>query len=242
MAEPQEPRREARAAGLNDLSEDALGFGGRELLTARDVLLRPRAVLEAWMTAGPTGGGRYARPLRLYLALNAILMLILFLQGGAAFVLQDMPDSVLQPLIAASGKSRDAFMADADGWMTLVMVPLLSLAYACAAAPLLRWWDPDVLGWRRGFRAAFAYLCAWTVPTLPIAWWGFNRDPVGLVVSLVIFILGIVAFMRMGKGRWWVTPVAGLGKALLLSVALYLAGMVAYVPLLAIGLAAGRFG
>ncbi|MGZ9099973.1 MAG: hypothetical protein ACXW3K_09655 [Brevundimonas sp.] len=242
MTEPHEQVREAKAAGLNDLSEDALGIGGRELVTARDVMMRPREVLEAWMTAGPSGGGRYARPLRLYLALNAILMLVLFLQGGAAFVLQDMPESVLQPLIADSGKSRDAFMADADGWMTLLMVPLLSLFYACAAAPLLRWWDPDRLGWRRGFRAAFAYLCAWTVPTLPIAWWGFNRDAAGQAVSVVIFLLGIVAFMRMGAGRWWVTPVAGLGKALLLSVALYLAGMVGFMPLLAIGLAAGRFG
>lgn len=242
MAEPHHPAPEPKAAGLNDLSEDALGFGGRELRTARDVVLRPRAVLEAWMTAGPSGGGLYARPLRLYLALNAILMLILFLQGGAAFVLQDMPESVMQPLIADSGKSRDAFMADADGWMTLVMVPLLSLFYALVAAPLLRWWDPDRLGWRRGFRAAFAYLCAWTVPMLPIAWWGFNRDAAGLAVSVAIFVLGVVAFMRMGKGRWWARPAAGLGKALLLSVALYLAGMIGYVPLLAIGLAAGRFG
>ena len=84
MAEPQPNAPEPKSGGLNDLSDDALGFGVLELRTARDVVLRPRTVLEAWMTQGPTGGGHYARPLRLYLALNAILMLVL----GAAWALR----------------------------------------------------------------------------------------------------------------------------------------------------------
>ena len=126
MTTPHDPAPAPQAfapkpAALNDLSEDALGFGAAELVTARDLLLRPREVLEAWMSAGPTGGGRYARPLRLYLGLNALLMLILFLHGGTGMMVAGMPDGVLQPLIEASGKSRDAFVADADGWMTLVL-------------------------------------------------------------------------------------------------------------------------
>ena len=32
---------------------------------ARDLLVRPRLVLQAWLIEGPTGGGRYAKPLKL---------------------------------------------------------------------------------------------------------------------------------------------------------------------------------
>lgn len=241
MTEPQERPAEPRAAGLNDLSEDALGFGGRELATARDLVLRPRQALEAWMTAGPSGGGRYARPLRLYLGLNAILMLILFLQGGSTLMLPGDLEPLLQSLIADSGKTRDAFMADADNWMTLFMVPVLSAAYALAITPLLRWWDPEDLGWRRGFRASFAYLCAWTVPYLPLAWWTFSDGPVRAIAAAALFVIGIVVFMRMGAGRWWRSPVMGIAKAVGLAIALQLAGAVGFAPVLAIGLLAGRF-
>lgn len=241
MAEPPPPAPAPKAGGLNELSDDALGFGGAELRTARDVMLRPRAVLEAWMTAGPSGGGRYARPLRLYLALNAILMLVLFLQGGSGMMLAGVQPSMLDPLIAASGKSRDAFMADVDGWMSLVMVPVLSLFYALAAAPLLRWWDPDTLGWRRGFRAAFGYLCVLTVPLLPFSWWMFGGGVGALIGNVALFIFAIAGFMRMGAGRWYSTPLFGLAKAFGLWVAIQLAGMVGFLPVLVIGLLAGRF-
>jgi hypothetical protein len=241
MAEPQPPASEPKAGGLNDLSDDALGFGVLELRTARDVVLRPRTVLEAWMTQGPTGGGHYARPLRLYLALNAILMLVLFLKGGTAMMLGGMPPEMLDPLVAASGKSRDAFMADADNWMTLVLVPLLSVFYALAAVPLMRWWDPDKLGWRRGFRAAFAYLNALTVPLLPFSWWMYEPGPGQLIGTVALFFIAIAAFMRMGAGRWYRSPVAGLAKALGLWLAIQLVGGIGYLPLFAIGLLAGRF-
>ncbi|ADL02618.1 hypothetical protein MMB232_03222 [Brevundimonas subvibrioides] len=217
------------------LAEDVLGFGGRELVTARDVLLRPRTVLAAWMEQGPEGGGFYSRPLRLYLGLNAILMLVLFLQGGAGFLLDDLPPELMTSLLEQSGKSRDAFVGDADGWMTLVMVPLLSLFYALASAPLLRLWDPDDLGWRRGFRAAFAWLCAWTVPMLPIAWWGFGRGTMAAIVAAAIFLLGLVAFVRMGQGRWFRSRLVGVGKALLLMIAVQIAGMVGGALVVAIG-------
>jgi hypothetical protein len=241
MAEPQPPAPEPKAGGLSDLSDDALGFGALELVTARDVVLRPRAVLEAWMTQGPTGGGHYARPLRLYLALNAILMLVLFLQGGSAMMLGGIPPEMMDPLIAASGKSRDAFMGDADGWMSLVLVPLLSLFYALAAAPLLRWWDPDRLGWRRGFRAAFGYLNALTVPLLPFSWWMYDGGVGALIGNVVLFIAAIAAFMRMGAGRWYRSPVGGLAKAFGLWIAIQLVGAVGFVPVLLIGVLAGRF-
>ncbi len=229
-------------SGVSDLSDDALGFGRLELHTAWQVVRNPRPVLEAWMTAGSTGGGTYARPLRLYLALNAILMVFVFLQGGSdQLVLANLPTELLDPMIEASAKSRDAFMADADGWMTLTLVPILSVFYALAIVPFLRWWDPDNLGWRRGFRAAFAYLCAWTVLVLPIAWWMSEGGVVGLLAGAGILVLGVVAFMRMGAGRWWQTPIVGLGKGLLLGAALQVAAVLGLLPVMAVGLAAGRF-
>lgn len=216
---------EARKPG-DELAEDLLGFGGREVATVRDLFLRPAPVLQAWMTSGPEGGGAYARPLRLYLGLNAILMLFLFLRGGAGFVLEGFPPEFLAPLLEQSGKSRDAFIADADGWMTLVMVPLLSAAYALAAVPLLRLWDKEDLGWRRGFRATFGWLCAWTVPMVPLAWWGYGTGPTQAVISLLIVLLGIVAFVRMGHGRWFKTRLIGVLKGIVLMVAVQMAAMV----------------
>ena len=241
MTDPHKPAPEPKAGGLNDLSDDALGFGAQELRTARDVVVRPRAVLEAWMTEGPSGGGRYARPLRLYLALNAVLMLVLFLKGGSDMMLDWLGPAVLDPLIAASGKSRDAFMSDADGWMSLVMVPVLSLFYALAAAPLLRWWDPEDLGWRRGFRAAFGWLSAVTVPLLPLAWWMYDPGLGQMIGTAALFVIAVVAFLRMGAGRWYSTPVFGLAKAVGLWFAIQLGGGLGMLPVLLIGVLAGRF-
>jgi hypothetical protein len=207
----------------DELAEDVLGFAGRELTTVKALILRPAMVLKAWMEAGPDGGGSYARPLRLYLGLNAILMLLLFLKGGAGFMLDGMPPEVMDPLLEQSGKSRDAFVADADSWMTLAMVPLLSAFYALAAAPLLRLWDEEDLGWRRGFRACFGWLCAWTVPMLPLAWWGFGTGPQAGMVSAAIMLLGIIAFFRMGQGRWFRSRVIGVVKGVTLMLAVQIA-------------------
>lgn len=220
----------------DELAEDFLGMGGRELVTARDLLLRPATVLKAWMEGGAEGGGVYARPLRLYLALNAILMLVLFLKGGAAFVLAGYPPEVMDPLIEQSGKSRDAFLADADGWMTLVLVPLASLFFAMVATPLLRWWDKEDLGWRRGLRATFAWLCAWTVPMLPLSWWAYGTGTVALMVSIVLMLLGIVTFIRMGKGRWFQTRLGGVGKGLVLMIVVQIASGISGVLVGVIGI------
>lgn len=235
----QETSRSARAQTIDDLSEDALGVGSTDLRTIRDVLLRPRQVLDAWMTQGATGNGRYARPLRLYLALNGVLMLVQFLNGGSGNLLRGLPPELLLPTIEASGKTRDAFIADADGWMSLITVPLLATLYVVTATPLLRWWDPDKLGWRRGFRAACAYLNAWTVPLLPIAWFLYGAGPLAALASLAMAVLGLVAFLRMGRGRWYRSPLAGFGKALILATAIAVIGLLGSMLVAAIGLYAG---
>lgn len=238
MAKDDQAPEPGRRQAVGDLSEDALGFGAVELITVRDLLLKPARVLDAWMTGGPTGHGRYTRPLRLYLALNAILMLLLFLRGGSGYLLESLPPDTLARLVEASGKSRDAFVSRADGWMTLVMVPLLSLVYVLAVAPLLHWWDRERAGSRRAFRAGFAYLNAWTVPILPIAWFTYGSGPIAAFMSLLLLILGVVAFMRMGRGRWYRGRLAGFGKSLVLLAALAVAALIGGQIVIGIGIVA----
>ncbi|MHC3128298.1 hypothetical protein OB03_13880 [Brevundimonas sp. GN22] len=224
-----------------DLAEDILGFGRQEVVTARDLLVKPSQVLAAWMEQGAEGGGRYARPLRLYLALNAILMLLLFLRGGAGFMLDGIPDDVMGKLLERTGKSRDGFVADAEGWMTLVMVPVLSIFYSVAVTPLLRWWDKADLGWRRGFRASFAWLNAWTVPMLPLAWWSYGNGTLQVWMGLAITLLGMVAFLRMGRGRWYQSNAGGIGKAIVLMIVLGIAAQIGGLLVGAIGLLGGVY-
>ncbi|HEY1071570.1 hypothetical protein [Brevundimonas sp.] len=238
MADQETPR-SARAQTIDDLSEDTLGVGSIDIRTIRDLLIRPREVLEAWMTQGPTANGRYTRPLRLYLALNGVLMLIQFLNGGSSNLLTGLPPEVLTPVIEASGKTRDAFLADADGWMSLITVPLLASLYVAAATPLLRGWDRDDLGWRRGLRAACAYLNAWTVPLLPIAWFLYGTGPLAALAALAMAILGLVAFLRMGRGRWYQSMFGGVIKALALATAIAIVGLLGSGLVAAVGLYAG---
>ncbi|WEK58407.1 MAG: hypothetical protein P0Y52_02390 [Candidatus Brevundimonas phytovorans] len=241
MSEQEQSAKTTRSQTVDELSEDALGFGSVDLRTARDLLVRPRQVLETWMTLGPTGGGLYTRPLRLYLALNAILMLVLFLSGGSSYMLTGLPPEMLNPLIAASGKSRDAFMADADGWMTLIMVPVLATLYALVTAPLFRWWDAEDLGWRRGFRASFAYLNAWTLLILPLSWFLYGQGWTVLLASFAMWVAGVVTFLRMGRGRWYRTIGPGVAKALMILIGLCSVAAVGTMAITAVGLAAGRW-
>ena len=70
MAEPTVQTNESLRSKISDLSEDTLGFGGLEVHTVWQLVRNPRAVLDAWMTAGPTGGGAFARPFRLYMGFD----------------------------------------------------------------------------------------------------------------------------------------------------------------------------
>jgi hypothetical protein len=243
MPDASDPKRPSprQDAGLVHLSEDATGFGQRELQTVRDAFMRPSAMLEAYMADGPTGGGLYARPLRFYLSLCGILMLQLFLMGGTTIMFAGLPPEALDPAIAQSGKSRDAFLADADNWMSLVLVPLNALAYALVSAPLLRWWDADDLGWRRSFRATFHYLNVWTLPFIPIGFLSYMPSTV-IWSTLGMLILGFIAFLRVGKGRWYRTRLGGLIKAAMITFATFIASLITTLPLMAVGVAGGLWG
>jgi hypothetical protein len=235
-------RRDATAGEqtrVADYAAEATGFGAIEFRTAKDLLLRPRSVLDAYLTRGPTAGGLYARPWGFYIALCGVLMFYLFLLGGMKGVIEQQPPAKLADWIARSGKSREAFIDDADGWMSFVAVPILSIFYALGAAPLVKWWSG--LDWRRAIRATFALLCAWTVPMLPFGPLPLMKgyELLGLVVTWGALI---VAFLRMGQDIWFRTWPGGIFKAVLLLVAIFVAASLGMVPVVGIGVLGGLYG
>lgn len=222
-----------------DLAEETTGFGEIEFRTFRDLLIRPRDVMIAYLQRGVTGGGLYARPFGFYLALCGVLMFYMFLMGGLKGIIEQQPVEQLNQWVAASGKSREMFIDDADGWMGLVAVPLMSLFYAGFGAPLIRWWSG--LSWRRSMRATLALLCAWTVPILflgPLPMIkGFE-----LVGSLFMYAALIAAFLRMGQGIWFERWWAGLGKAMLFLVVVMIGAWLSMMPVFRIGLLGALYG
>lgn len=225
-----------RLTGASHLSEDTTGFGVVELRTARDLLIRPQAALDAYMRDGASAAGRYARPLRYYVAICGLMTFILLIKGGTTMVGQ-LPAESLQPIADQAGKTLDAFIADADNWFSLAVIPVTCLFYAMVAVPLLRWWDPEDLGWRRGFRATFVYLSAWTIPILPFTWWANEQTAAGAAVTFLMFALAVVTFLRMGRGRWFRSWPMGLLKGFALTVLLFVFSVLAFIPLMAIAFA-----
>ncbi len=238
MNEPRDAREPSEPAVLR-LAEDATGFGAVELRTARDLLLRPRAVLEAYLTLGATGGGRYARPLRFYLALCGVLMVILFLTGINISRMEEVPPDVLGELVTLSGKTTDGFIADVENWISLVLVPVMSLFYALGMVPLLKFWDRST-DWRRAFRACFALLCAWTIVMIPFSPWLYRRELV--VPSLVFMVMVlIISFLRMGRGRWWRSGWGAAGRSLLLVLTIVILNLIGPIPIVVIALLGGVY-
>ncbi|WP_300974375.1 hypothetical protein [Sphingomonas sp. LHG3406-1] len=222
-----------------DLAEETTGFGELEYRTFRDLLVRPRDVLIAYLERGPTAGGRYARPFGFYLALCGVLMFYMFLMGGLKGIIEQQPAETLERWIKASGKSRELFIDDADGWMGLVAVPLMSVFYVAFGAPLIRWWSG--LDWRRSMRATLVLLCAWTVPILflgPLP----MMDSLKLIASLVMYVALIVAFLRTGRGIWFDRWPGGLGKGLLFLFAILVSSWVSMIPVFNIGLLGALYG
>lgn len=226
-----------RESGWRDYAEDATGFGGAEWRTARDLMVRPRAVLDDYVAGGPTGFGRYARPTRFYLALCGVLMFYLFLIGGNQRLFDGLSPEALDPFAALAGKNRAGFIAAADNWIGFLAVPVLAFFYATAFAPLIRWWGG--YRWRIGFRATLAMMCAWTVPMLAMGPLPY-LDGFKLAAAIAIHILLIIAFVRMGRGVWWRTPIGAAGKALALIVVLQIGGILGMQALLVLAALAVR--
>ena len=224
---------------LADYAEEATGFGATEWRTFKDLLVRPREMLDLYLEHGPTAGGRYKRPMGFYIALCGVLTFYLFLIGGFKGIIEAQPAEVLNPWLERSGKSRDVFINDVDDWMSLLGTPVLSVFYALACAPFLSWWSG--LDRRRALRAAFVLLNAWTAPILLLGPFPYMA-PVTAAASLLLQLLLAVAFLRMGRGLWFETWAGGVGKAVVLFLALMVSSLIGMTPVLYISLFGASLG
>jgi len=224
---------------LVDITEETFGFGETEWRTFRDLLIRPRAALDTYLQSGPTGGGQYKRPMGFYIALCGILTFYLFLLGGFKGIIEAQPAEVLGPWLERSGKTREAFVGDVDGWMSVLGTPVLSVFYALFSAPLLIWWSG--LDWRRGIRATFVLLNAWTVPIVLLGPLPYLND-YKAATSLILQLLLGVAFLRMGQGLWFRTWPVGIGKALLLIICLMIGAAIGMLPVLYLSMIGASLG
>lgn len=225
--------------GWRDVAEDTTGFGVVEWRTARDLVVQPRQVLDAYEKGGPSGGGVYARPTRFYLALCGVLMFYLFLIGGTKRFIEQLGPNLLNQLVAMSGKTREAFVNDADSWLTIFITPVLALFYALALAPAIKRWGGT--NWRLAFRSTWALLCAWTVPMLPFGPLPY-QERFMLLATVAMQALLVITFVRMGRGRWWHSGWGAAGKSLALLVLFQIGAMLGTIPVFAIAALGGIYG
>lgn len=202
-----------RKGAVREFSEDVTGFGGAELRTTRDLYLRPSRVLDAYEAGAPDLGG-YTRPLRYYLSINGLYLLLIAVTGGFGRLLHAYPASVIEQVARWSGKTVQAAGSDLDKWYSLLAVPALALALFGPLYLLFRRWS--AVGPRIAFRQVFTFLSCWTLygapPALVLMWF-----PTLAALNLLTFPLVFLAtYTRLGRGRWWRTTSGAWGKGLLL--------------------------
>lgn len=168
-----------RQSKVSEAADDIAGFGLPSLRALRDVLLRPEAIVAAMEAGGPTGGGRYSTPLRFFVAINGVGMLIFFLVGGMKGALRSVwPEDLIERMASQSGKSVDAYVADFDQWSSMTIVPFVGVAIAVAIVPLVRVWTRAP--WIAAFREGMTAINSWTV---------------------VAFLLSPLIYVGVGAGR-----------------------------------------
>ncbi len=69
------------------------------------------------------------------------------------------------------------------------------------AVPLLRGWDQEDIGWRRGFRATFAFPSAWTLPMVPLSGWFYDTGPAGMVTAIIMVSVSMALSITMYAAR-----------------------------------------
>ena len=218
MTEPSE-----KPGTLKKLAEDASGFGMADLRLTRDLVLLPSRAMAAYDEHGSTGGGRYPRPLRYYLTLNGVFLLLMAMLGGMEQVFTDLDTAGLfDELARFSGKSRDEFMADFDQWFSLLSVPVMTLTLVLPVFWLISRWSP--LDWRRDLNQTFTFLNAWTLYQLPFTVW-FFIDPGSYLAfgTGLMLVAALVVYGRVGAGRWWRTGGGAIGKGLVLALVILVA-------------------
>jgi len=216
---------EPKHATLKEMAEDASGFGVAELRLTRDLIVRPAAAMAAYDEHGSTAGGKYPRPLRYYLALNGLILLINAMAGGVERTVMAGDARLLDLLVRRTDKSREEFIADMDQWVGILSVPAYTLVMVLPIFLLISRWSP--LNWRADLGQTFSYLNAWTLYQTPLMVLVLI-DPsgfAGLSVALML-ALGVVVYARVGRGRWWRTAAGAWGKGALLTLVI----LVAMIP------------
>jgi hypothetical protein len=214
-----------RGRGLGELAEDATGFGGPELRLTRDLLLRPRAVMAAYDAGGATAGGLYPKPLRYYLALNGLYLLLVALVGGMERSTRGS-DSTWVKMAQRAGKSVDEFRGDLEQWMSLTLVPASALFFGGALFLLIRRWSPA--DDRNDFRQTFTLLNAYTLYGVPLGIVVLFEPDRALWSFPLSHLLILYCYARFGAGRWWRTAKGAWGRGVLLTIAT----LVAWIPIL----------
>jgi hypothetical protein len=214
-----EEAKRTRREGLAEFAEDAVGFGGQELRLTRDLFVRPRAVMDAYDAHGSTAGGLYPKPLRYYLTLNGLYLLVIAVLGGFERALtRGEGAETLGRLADLFGKNRQAFLADLDQWYSILAIPMFAIFIGGGAYLLIRKWSPG--DDRQDFRQTFTYLNAYTVLALPLGIGQLLFDGLTNVSLILTFVLLALTYVRVGAGRWWRTPAGAWGKGLLLMLVL----------------------
>lgn len=225
MSEAGRGGNEAAAAPtmLSQAAEDTSGFGLAELRLTRDLLIRPKAVMEAFRL-GPSGGGRYARPLRYLLGLNGAMLFIMAFMGGFQRTMPADMRQMFADLASQAGKSLDQYMADFEHLLALFLVPVWLLFTLFPLAFLFRSWTRS--SFRQALRDSLVYLSLWTLLFFVPGMLAYVLAPDRPEYSLASFLLAPVAFWWLGRGLWFRTVAGGLVKGVAVT-ALILA---VYVP------------
>jgi len=213
--------------GLSELAEDAVGFGGQELRLTRDLLLRPRSVMDAYDAHGPTAGGLYPRPVRYYLAIMGLYLLVIAMLGGFERIFEQQGPEMRQTwavLAERTGKSLPEFLADLDQWYSVVSVPVTAVFFGGVAFLLIRRWNTG--DDRQDFRQTFTYLNAYSVLAIPVGLLPLAYSPATSYTLPVTLALMALTYARVGGRRWWRTPAGAWGKGALL----LLANLVVLLP------------
>lgn len=227
---PEEPPR----GGLREVAADATGFGAAELRMTRDLVLSPGVVVREQAS----GDSPYPKPLRYYLTLNGLFLLLLGMLGGFEGRLSVLEARGLAPFIEASGKSADSFMADLDQWYSILVVPLVALSFYPVLMFLFRRWS---LTDRTAKGHAFTFMSGWTLWGLPLAIAAALWPVVGQISLFVGPLIIGTLFFRMGREVWWRTKGQFIRRFLVLIVLVHLAIILAGAASLVLGIMGATF-
>lgn len=229
MTEPESGRAPARSR-LGEVAEDATGFGASELRMTRDLVLHPALVV----VAQALPGSPYPKPLRYYLTLNGVFLLLLAMLGGFEGRLGAIPAELFEPVMRMSGKSADSLMADLDQWYSILAVPLMALSSYPVLGWLFRRWsipDPSARG------QAFTFMSGWSLWGAPFALLGTVSAAMSTAAAWISVAIVALLFFRMGRGVWWRTAGQLTGRFATLFVLVHLAIIAAGVVALSLAMA-----